>query len=138
MTSSSHLAGAAVFYLVYCALTEDPVSVEGLAAAAAGSLLPDIDTPTSSVGRPFFPLARWINEKLGHRTATHGLLGALLFGLAVAGLEALARASGPLAPDGSPLAVCLTLGYLSHVLIDTLNKTGVELFWPRACAASSF
>jgi inner membrane protein len=130
MTSSSHLAGAAVFYLVYCALTEDPVSVEGLAATAVGSLLPDIDTPTSSIGRPLFPLARRINEKLGHRTATHGLLGVLLFGLAAAGLEALARATGLLDADGSRLAVCLTLGYLSHVLIDTLNKTGVELFWP--------
>ena len=130
MTSSSHLAGAAVFYLVYCALTEDAVSIEGLAATAAGSLLPDIDTPTSSIGRPLFPLARRINEKLGHRTATHSLLGVVVFALAAAGLEALARATGLLAPDGFPAAVCLTLGYLSHVLIDTVNKTGVELFWP--------
>jgi inner membrane protein len=130
VTSSSHLAGAAVFYLVYCALTEDPVSIEGLAATAAGSLLPDIDTPTSSIGRPLFPLARRINEKLGHRTATHSLLGVAVFALAAAGLEALARASGLLSPDGFGPAVCLTLGYLSHVLIDTVNKTGVELFWP--------
>jgi inner membrane protein len=130
VTSSSHLAGAAVFYLVYCALTEDPVSIEGLAATAAGSLLPDIDTPTSSIGRPLFPLARRINEKLGHRTATHSFLGVAVFALAAAALEALARATGLLSPDGFPLAVCLTLGYLSHVLIDTVNKTGVELFWP--------
>jgi inner membrane protein len=130
VTSSSHLAGAAVFYLVYCALTEDPVSIEGLAATAAGSLLPDIDTPTSSIGRPLYPLARRINEKLGHRTATHSLLGVTVFAFVVAGLEALARATGLLSPDGFAPAVCLALGYLSHVLIDTVNKTGVELFWP--------
>jgi inner membrane protein len=130
VTSSSHLAGAAVFYLVYCALTEDPVSIEGLAATAAGSLLPDIDTPTSSIGRPLFPLARRINEKLGHRTATHSLLGVAVFALAAGALEALARATGLLSLDGFAPALCLALGYLSHVLIDTVNKTGVELFWP--------
>ena len=75
MTSSSHLASSAFFYLAATALLESPINVEGLAITAAGSLLPDIDTPTSSIGRPFFPLSRWINQKIGHRTVTHSFVG---------------------------------------------------------------
>lgn len=130
MTSSSHLASSALFYLGAAALAEIPLSIEGLAITAAGSLLPDIDTPTSSIGRPFFPVASWIDQKVGHRTLTHSFLGITLFGVLV--LCTAWTVSGWRA-DHSPLphyGWLLILGYASHVLVDTLNKTGVELFWP--------
>ncbi len=81
MTSSSHLASSALIYLIGCSVVESPPTIPGVVAAAAGSLLPDIDLPTSAIGRPFFPIASWINRKIGHRTVTHSVLGILLFGL---------------------------------------------------------
>jgi len=130
MTSSSHLASSAFFYLAATALFESAVNIEGLAVTAVGSLLPDIDTPTSCIGRPFFPLARWINQKIGHRTVTHSFVGVAVFALLVLGA---AWILSPGATEGSTLLYygwLLILGYGSHILIDTLNKTGVELFWP--------
>jgi len=79
MTNSSHLASSALCYLAASALGESEISIAGLAITAIGSLLPDIDTPTSSVGRPLFPLASWINRKVGHRTVTHSFLGLGIF-----------------------------------------------------------
>ncbi len=128
MTSSSHLASSALIYLIGCSVVESPPTIQGVVATAAGSLLPDIDLPTSAIGRPFFPIASWINRKIGHRTLTHSILGILLFGLLAFAvswpLSAWLRASA-----GS-YAWFLTLGFASHILVDTLNKTGVDLFWP--------
>ncbi|MGI8786017.1 MAG: metal-dependent hydrolase [Acidobacteriota bacterium] len=131
MTSSSHLASSALCYLAAASWSETPAAIEGLVITAAGSLLPDIDTPTSSVGRPLFPLARWIDRRFGHRTLTHSLVG-------LAGLAAVLFAVALIVDlcgwsPGVPLrryAFFLTLGYASHILVDCLNKTGVELVWP--------
>jgi inner membrane protein len=142
---------------VATALAETEVSIEGIAITAFGALLPDIDTPSSSIGRPFFPLAGWVNRKVGHRTASHSVLGVL--GLAscvlgsvwlfswLSGLDFWAqsfeqvRTEVSLEPrrpgtwDLRPstwfhYSWLLILGYASHILVDTFNKTGVELFWP--------
>lgn len=130
MTSSSHLASSAFFYLAATALLESPINIEGLAVTAAGSLLPDIDTPTSSIGRPFFPLARWINQKMGHRTVTHSLLGMAIFAVLVLGAAWILSQWTGKGPALMHYGWLLILGYGSHILVDTLNKTGVELFWP--------
>ncbi|MDA2926571.1 metal-dependent hydrolase [Acidobacteria bacterium AH-259-G07] len=130
MTSSSHLASSALFYLGASALVESPLTIEGLAITAVGALLPDIDTPTSSIGRPFYPVASWIDQKVGHRTLTHSLLGMTIFASLVLGTAwVLSRWTA----EGVRFAHrgwSLVLGYGSHILVDTLNKTGVELFWP--------
>ena len=130
MTSSSHLASSTLAYLAATALLESPINIEGLAVTAAGSLLPDIDTPTSSIGRPFFPLARWINQKIGHRTLTHSFLGTAIFALLVLGAAWSFRKWTTEGPALMHFGWLLILGYGSHILVDTLNKTGVELFWP--------
>ena len=105
MTSTSHLASSAFFYLAATALLESSVNIEGLAVTAVGSLLPDIDTPTSSIGRPFFPLARWINQNMGHRTVTHSLLGVASFAALVLGVDLPPRTSPPSMLDPGPFEV---------------------------------
>ena len=128
MTSTSHLASSALIYLIGCSLVESPPTIQGVVATAVGSLLPDIDLPTSAIGRPFFPIASWINRKIGHRTLTHSFLGILLFGLLAFVIGWALR--GWLGASAGSYARFLTLGFASHILIDTLNKSGVDLFWP--------
>jgi len=73
------------------------------------SILPDVDTPKSLPGR-LFPLSSQLNSRFGHRTATHSLLflaASLVFG---------------------PAAF---LGALSHILLDLLTPSGVQLAWPK-------
>src|SRR5262245_23360652 len=73
-----------------------------------GALLPDVDTPTSPIGRCCRPLAAWLERRIGHRTLTHSLLG-----LALATLPVL-----PFAWIEPRWPVAFVLGYLSHLLVD--------------------
>ena len=94
------------------------------------SLLPDLDTPISSIGWPFFPLARWINQKMGHRTATNSLLGTAIFAVLVLGAAWILSQGSAERARLMNYGWLLILGYGSHILVDTLNPTGVEVFWP--------
>jgi inner membrane protein len=96
-----------------------------VATAALGSLLPDIDLPTSAVGRPLFPVARALNEQIGHRTLTHSFLGIFL----------LVVILSPLFFLDSLILWALVIGYVSHLLIDTVNKAGIELLYPSRLRA---
>ena len=73
------------------------------------SVLPDIDYPKSWLGR-LFPFSAKLNSRVGHRTVTHS---ALFLGLSYI--------VGPAA----------FLGALSHVLLDLLTPSGVQLAWPQ-------
>ncbi|MFQ6010519.1 MAG: metal-dependent hydrolase [Candidatus Aenigmatarchaeota archaeon] len=74
------------------------------------SVLPDIDTPRSHIGR-IFPFSGWIEENIGHRSITHSLLFVVV--------AALGGGLGPL------------VGALSHILLDMLTPNGVQLLWPE-------
>ena len=90
-----------------------------------GALLPDIDTPTSLIGRCCRPLAGWLERRVGHRTLTHSLVG---LALSVAPLLPLAWIE-----PRWPLA--FALGYLSHLLVDAANPPGVPLLYPSPVRA---
>ena len=51
--------------------TADPLP---LGLAVIGSQLPDLDTSTSTIGKIFFPISSWIEDRYPHRTITHSLL----------------------------------------------------------------
>jgi inner membrane protein len=89
----------------------------GLALAALGALLPDIDHPGSWVGRRLLPVSVPLAAVFGHRGLTHSLL-------AVGGGILALRVEG-LGWGAPPLAV----GYLSH-LVGDLVSGGVPLLWP--------
>lgn len=128
MTASTHITFGVLSYFVTAAAMQWPVTTGAVATAAFGSLLPDIDLPTSAVGRPLFPIARVINEQLGHRTLTHSIVGILLLVLILFPLFLLA-----------PLIFwALLIGYFSHLLIDTENKAGIELLYPAKLRAWFF
>jgi inner membrane protein len=119
----------ATFGLVFTIATGTVLGLALTPAVAAfvllGSWLPDIDTPTSPIGRLCRPLAGWLERRVGHRTLTHSLLG-------------LALATAPILPlawlDPSwPLA--FAFGYLSHLLVDAANPPGVPLFYPSPVRA---
>jgi inner membrane protein len=95
------------------------------ACVLLGALLPDIDTPTSPIGRLCRPLAGWLERRVGHRTLTHSLLG-----LSLASLSVL-----PLAWIEPRWPLAFALGYLSHLLVDAANPPGVPLLYPSPVRA---
>ena len=96
--------------------------VLAIGAAVTGSLLPDIDHPSSWLGRRLSPVSRPLSLLLGHRGLSHSLL-------AVIGGLMLAQAVHPVAVAGR-LVEPLVVGYLSHLAADALTPAGVPLLWP--------
>ena len=122
-----------------------------ITCAIIGSIAPDIDTPTSTIGRLVPWISKPIEARFGHRTLTHSLIGTLVasltFTLLLTILITVLRMTLPETPTflltGSDWFIPLTLasivrmstafaiGYTSHLALDMLTPRGVQLFWPR-------
>lgn len=80
-----------------------------------GSILPDIDSKNSALGR-FFP---FIELLIGHRRL-HTIWVIGLLGIAAYFLSGLWQL----------FFIGLTFSYILHVLVDSVSNQGVDLFWP--------
>ncbi len=102
-----------------------------LGLAILGSQLPDIDTTTSTIGKIFYPISSWIEDRFPHRSITHSLL-------ATAGITVLSLAVNYFLLHGSiKAAIALPLGHLLACFSDTFTKQGVQLFYPEPVWAIS-
>lgn len=119
MMAGSHIAVGAALWAVTARLAGlEAAEPAGLGAAALGALLPDIDHPQSWAGRKMRVVSIPLSMLVGHRGITHSALAiaACLAVLVVMGVGWLA----------APVVV----GYLSHLLADSLTPSGVPLLWP--------
>ncbi|MEM8723126.1 MAG: metal-dependent hydrolase [Cyanobacteria bacterium P01_G01_bin.39] len=102
-----------------------------LGLAILGSQLPDLDTTTSTIGKIFFPVSSWIEDRFPHRSVTHSLL-------ATAGIAAVSLGVNYFFLHGSiKAAIALPLGHLLACFSDTFTKKGVQLFYPNPAWAIS-
>ena len=95
-------------------------NLPAVACAILGSVLPDIDSPNSYIGRvlPFASIP--IERQWGHRTITHSLLCLL----------ALSVIIWPLLVWQPACYAAVLLSYMSHIVADCATKSGVPLFYP--------
>ena len=100
-----------------------------LGLAVIGSQLPDIDTTTSTIGKIFFPISSWIEDRFPHRSVTHCLL-------ATAAIAIVSVSIGYFSGDIKS-AIALPLGHLLSCFSDTFTKQGVQLFYPYPAWAIS-
>jgi inner membrane protein len=123
VTAPTHLSLGGLAYLAGCAFVDRQPQVGELAMVGLGSLLPDVDTPRSWLGKLFLPLSKRIERRFGHRTITHSFVGLLL--VAVLAL--------PLVPTmGIGPWVALLIGTFAHLLGDMCTKQGIQFYWPMA------
>ncbi len=94
-----------------------------LAMIVFAAQLPDIDHTKSIIGLTFYPIAKFINRRYGHRTITHSL-PCLLFLSLVAGMASIYFTGD------KTLGTIFFLAYLSHLIIDMTTVQGVPLFYP--------
>ena len=78
------------------------------------SVLPDIDTPMSKVGKRF----KVVGFIFKHRGFFHSLLAILIFGFLLMSVY------------GKEIALAFSIGYLAHLLMDALTVSGVRFFHP--------
>ncbi|WP_233220107.1 metal-dependent hydrolase [Pleurocapsa sp. CCALA 161] len=100
-----------------------------LGLAIIGSQLPDLDTTTSTIGKIFFPISSWIEDRFPHRSVTHCLL-------ATAAIAVVSVSIGYFSGD-TKVAIALPLGHLLSCFSDTFTKQGVQLFYPYPAWAIS-
>lgn len=125
MSGTNHVVGGTVFTGIFASfwninIFSDP---SFLFLTAFFAVLPDIDHIKSPIGKIFYPFAKWLNIKYGHRTITHSLICYLILFLLVAFIESI---------FSKDFTITLIFGfaYFSHLLFDMLTKAGVPLFWP--------
>ena len=126
MMAPTHTVFATLSIGLFGAVINTPLSPIAYSFAALGSVLPDIDTTGSGIGKMFLPLSTFLERKYGHRTITHSLLGTMIFALIF---------SPMLLFHGSSFYNCLVFGILNHIILDAVNKTGVPLFYPHLIRA---
>ncbi|MGB5709709.1 MAG: metal-dependent hydrolase [Waterburya sp.] len=102
-----------------------------LGLAILGSQLPDIDTTTSTIGKIFYPISSWIEDRFPHRSVTHSLL-------ATVSIAVISLAVNHFFLHGSlKAAIALPLGHLLACFSDTFTQQGVQLFYPEPVWAIS-
>jgi membrane-bound metal-dependent hydrolase YbcI (DUF457 family) len=125
MQAPTHVAFGLVFTVSVGTVLGIRLTPAVAALTTAGALLPDVDTTTSLVGKLCPPLSRLLERRFGHRTLTHSLLALMLITLPTL----------PLALVDPTWPAAFALGYLSHLLVDASNKSGVPLFFPSPLRA---
>lgn len=131
MTAPNHIAGGIVFTGIFTSLWNVNIFAEPyyLATTILVSLLPDIDTPKSITGKPFYPFSKWLYRKYGHRTITHSLLFTVILTL----ITFIFQRLQVIPPN---YTIIVFFAYFGHLLLDMLTTSGVPLlypFWRNPC-----
>ena len=113
MRGITHILIALVFLLFF------KVSMLFNAVFIIFTLLPDIDSSNSIIGRRLYPISKLIEFLFGHRGIFHGILIPLTVSiiLLLLGLKLI--------------AIAAFLGYLLHLLVDAMTISGVNIFGVR-------
>lgn len=132
MTAPNHIAGGIVFTGIFTSLWNVNIFSNPyyLAVTIFVSLLPDIDTPKSIIGKPFYPISRWLYRKYGHRTITHSLLFCVILTLITYVFEKLNGI------EHTHYSQIVFFAYFGHLLLDMFTTTGVPIlypFWKNPC-----
>lgn len=120
MTAKNHF----LFSIAAVSLTLGTVDPFVLLLAGAASLLPDIDSSKSVIGKIFFPLSRLIERHFPHRTFTHSF-----FMTAILAIGAI-----PLAFEGTEFYFAALIGFFCGWFLDVFTKAGVSAFYPMSMA----
>lgn len=131
MTATTHIIFATASYMTFSAMFGKNIDVENFFAVkniivlVLSCLIPDIDTPKSKFGKLFYFISYKIETHWGHRKITHSFL----FFLALAIIFYLLFFI-PQINQQKFLLIPFSIGFLSHIFLDTINKQGVCLFYP--------
>ncbi len=135
MIAPTHITFAEFIYLLILTTTGVPLSLTNAIVTGVASVLADVDTGASTIGKILPFISRRVERRYGHRTLTHSVLFCLILCIVTLPLlwfEMFHRFVG------SNLLVCLLCGYISHPLLDTMTIHGTKLFYPFSNAKCVF
>jgi inner membrane protein len=123
MTAPTHLVFSAVTYFYLSAILRLPLSLTDALLTGFASLLPDLDTSSSGLGRWLRFTSSPLEKRFGHRTITHSFFGVFLFALL----------SLPLLFKSTTTYAMWIIGFAGHgCFLDLFNKAGCRVFYPSS------
>lgn len=137
MTGRTHdLTALTLLNIVVATSTVPKMSVAtalvAISACAIGGLAPDIDQPTAALWRRL-PIGTFWGQLLSplfgkHRFISHSIVGIILFG--ILSKFALILMSTFVLVDIDIVWWAFMIGFLSHLLIDSITREGVPWLFP--------
>lgn len=125
MTAPNHITGGIVFTGLFCSLFS--LNIFGnplyISITILGCLLPDIDHTKSLIGKLFFPFAKYLSIKFGHRTITHSIFFLVTIVL-------ISVFTDKIFFENYNITIILFFSIFSHLLFDMLTIQGIPLFYP--------
>jgi inner membrane protein len=93
--------------------------------APFGALVPDLDHPKGYMSRGSWEVVSLaVRKTTTHRGWTHSLVGAVFFTVIAGVVFWYFKAN-------LSYTIPFFIGYISHLISDSLNPTGVNWFWPK-------
>jgi inner membrane protein len=125
MTAPNHIAGGVFFTAFFASLWNYNIfsNINMLIFTIVASILPDIDHTKSFIGKAFYPLAKYIDRRFGHRTITHSLI----FLITIWIINWITIKYFHINPAYN---VILFFSVLSHFILDMITLQGIPLFYP--------
>lgn len=138
MTGSTHIAGGLLAAEILLAVLKPDIgkTVQTLllTGAAVGSIMPDIDNGTSKISnKSLFAKLFGVTAEavIGHRGMIHTPLTGALLSLLMYWLASYSVSAGSMSSYVQMLLpIFFGAGYLSHLVLDSLNPAGIKWFWP--------
>lgn len=121
MRAATHISFSILSLGLLSGIAHCPFSLGNVLAASISSILPDIDTKQSTIGKVLFLISKPLEQKFGHRSITHSFLGYFLFSAFCLPLFFIQKT----------WFIAALIGYFSHLVIDCLNKTGTPFLYPN-------
>ena len=132
MRAKTHIAGGALAAELLLMSIPDPSSAlisTTVAASLAGALFPDIDNADSRISNRNLTskiIGTIIQRMFRHRGPFH----TPVFGFFFSGLIFVVLKYSGITTDYLLMSNAFWAGYLSHLILDTLNQGGIAWFWP--------
>jgi inner membrane protein len=118
MMFKTHLAMGVLASLFFVKSFSFEYPIFFIIVACFFSIFPDIDIPSSKIGRRTKPLSSILNIMFGHRKLFHSLIFALIgFGFLISFFE-------------NWIGAAFLLGYFVHLGVDALTVMGIKPFYP--------
>lgn len=125
MTTPNHITGGIVFTGLFCSLFSINIFANPIyiSITIIGSLIPDVDHTKSIIGKFFYPIAKWLSVKFGHRTITHSI-----FFLGIITLFSVF--TDKIFFNNYNITIIIFFSVFSHLLFDMMTLQGIPLFYP--------
>jgi membrane-bound metal-dependent hydrolase YbcI (DUF457 family) len=118
---ANYLLFSIIIYLFVAWILQRSAQLILLIPLGIGALLPDLDSPDSEIGCLLPWVSRWLAARFGQDQGWHSLAANALVLAVTAPLVLLI---------GTEAWALLSLGFLSHILLDLFTPQGVMLYWP--------